>query len=147
MPLQPALRMAPVLSLAIMTLIALSALALASGMALSGCASSGSGASESHVEPEWRLVPQGTALGMRRQFFLYGRHLDSVSVSAPPSVNVEKGVPQAAGHAMPLYLTVNALSKDSLAKGETAGGREILVKTPDTALTFKLKIVDETLPR
>jgi len=144
MPLQPSLRMAAVLALA---LIALSALALASGMALSGCASSGSGASDSHVEPEWRLVPEGTALGMRREFFLYGRHLDSARVTAPPSVSVEKGTAQAGGHALPIYLTVNALSKDSLAKGEAVGGRDIQVKTPDTALTFKLKIVDEILPR
>jgi hypothetical protein len=143
MPLQPALRMAAVLALA---LIALSALALASGMALSGCASSGSNASDSHVEPEWRLVPEGTALGQRRQFFLYGRHLDSVRVSAPPSVSVEQGNPQSGGHALPMYLIVKALSKDSLAKGESVGAREIQVKTADTSLTFKLKIVDESLP-
>jgi hypothetical protein len=140
-------RLAAPLALALMTLLALAALALASGVALAGCASSGPGASEVHVEPEWRLVPEGTALGQRRQFFLYGRHLDSVRVSAPPSVSVEKGNPQPGGHALPLYLIVNALSKDSLAKGESVGGREIRVQTPDTSLTFKLKIVDESLPR
>jgi hypothetical protein len=46
-----------------------------------------------------------------------------------------------------LYLTVKPLAKDSLAKGEATGSRELQVKTPDTALTFKLKVVDEALPR
>jgi hypothetical protein len=144
MPSAPSLRMAGVL---IMAFIALGALALAAGTALSGCAASASGASGPHVEPDWRLVPEGTALGKRRQFFLYGRHLDSARVSAPPSVTVETGLAQTQGRALPIYLTVSALSKDSLAKGETEGAREIRVRTPDTALTFRLKVVDEALPR
>jgi len=144
MPSAPSLRMAAALVLAF---IGIGALALAAGTALAGCASSAPGTSESHVEPDWRLVPEGTALGKRRQFFLYGRHLDSARVSAPPSVTVETGAAQTQGRALPIYLTVNALSKDSLAKGETVGAREIRIKTPDTALTFKLKIVDEALPR
>lgn len=144
MPPTPPVRMAAALAL---VLIALGALVLACGTALSGCASSAAGGSETHVEPEWRLVPEGIALGQRRQFFLYGRHLDSVRVTAPPSVKVEQGVAQANGHAMSLYMTVNALSKDSLAKGESKGTREIGVTTADTALTFKLKVVDEALPR
>lgn len=147
MPRLPPLRTAPVLALALMTLFALGALALASGMALAGCASTAPGTAESHVEPEWRLVPEGTALGKRRQFFLYGRHLDSVRVTAPPSVSVEAGLPQPGARVLPIYMTVNALPKDSLAKGESLGAREIGIKTPDTSLTFKLKIVDEALPR
>ena len=144
MPPTPPVHMAAALAL---VLIALGALVLACGTALSGCASSAAGGSETHVEPEWRLVPEGIALGQRRQFFLYGRHLDSVRVTAPPSVKVEQGVAQANGHAMSLYMTVNALSKDSLAKGESKGAREIGVTTADTALTFKLKVVDEAMPR
>jgi hypothetical protein len=144
MPSALPVRLAAILALA---LIALGALVLACGTALSGCASSEAGGSETHVEPEWRLVPEGIALGQRRQFFLYGRHLDSARVTAPPSVKVEQGIAQANGHAMSLYMTVNALSKDSLAKGESKGTREIGVSTADTALTFKLKVVDEALPR
>jgi hypothetical protein len=135
--------MAAALSLA---LIALAALALASGMALAGCAASSS-RGDAHVEPEWRLVPEGTALGKRRQFFLYGRHLDSVRVSAPPSVQVEQGEAKPGGRVLSLYLTVGPLSKESAAAGESPGAREIGIKTPDTAVTFRLKIVDETLPR
>jgi len=142
MPL-PTLRMAAALLFA---LIALGALALASAAALAGCSSSASG-SMPHVEPEWRLVPEGTALGKRRQFFLYGRHLDSARVSAPPSVVLEKGEAKPGGRALSLYLTVNALPKEGPVRGEAAGMREIEVKTPDTVLTFTLKIVDEMVVR
>ena len=100
-----------------------------------------------HVEPEWRLVPEGTALAERRQFFLYGRHLDSVTLTAPPSVTVEKGELKPGGRALPLYLTVHPLPKDRLADGEAQGARELAIKTPDTAFSFRLKIVDEIMPR
>jgi hypothetical protein len=145
MPPLKAIRLPAFLALAFMALIGLAALALASGVALAGCANSASGAAGPHVEPEWRLVPEGTALGQRRQFFLYGRHLDSVQVSAPPSVVVEKSQVSAGGRALSLYMTVNALLKDSLAKGETQGWRVIGVKTLDTSLTFKLKVTEELL--
>jgi hypothetical protein len=137
-----AARFAAILSLA---MTAAGAMALAFAAALSGCSLSPPGGT-GRVEPEWRLVPEGTALAKRRQFFLYGRHLDSVSVSAPPSVTVEKGEVRPGGRALSLYLTVHPLSKDPKADGETPGARELGIKTPDTALSFKLKIVDE-IPR
>jgi hypothetical protein len=136
-------RMAAILSLA---LTALGALALASAAALSGCAL-GSPATSAHVDPEWRLVPEGTALSQRRQFFLYGRNLDSARLSAPPSVKVEKLEARKGGRALTLYLTVGALVKDSLAKGEAAGSREIRVETPDTSLVLRLNVVDEAFDR
>ena len=111
MPPMLAARFAAILSLA---LTAMAALALAFAAALSGC-SLGSPGGTGHVEPEWRLVPEGTALAERRQFFLYGRHLDSVNVSAPPSVTVEKGEMKPGGRALSLYLTVHPLPKDSKA--------------------------------
>jgi hypothetical protein len=140
MPRSPA-RLAAILSV---TLIGFGALAASS--ALLGCAGGSSGA-PLRVEPEWRLVPEGTALGQRRQFFLYGRRLDSVRIAAPPSVEVRKGELKPGGRALSLYLTVMPLAKDSLARGEAAGSREIEVETPDTSLAFRLKVVDETVPR
>jgi hypothetical protein len=131
---------------AFLTLTACGALALASAAALAGCAGPSASAG-AQVDPEWRLVPEGTALEKRRQFFLYGRHLDSAKVSGPPSVAIEPGPLNPGGRVLALYLTVKPLAKDSLAKGEATGSRELQVKTPDTALTFKLKVVDEALPR
>ncbi len=97
--------------------------------------------------PAWRLVPEATVIGQRRQFFLYGRHLDSVQVTVPPSVQIEKGVLKPDGRVLSLYLTTSALKPDTLAKGEKNGTREVHVKTPDTTATFTLKVVDEAQPR
>ncbi len=143
MPFLIAARLAAILSLA---LTALAALALALAAALSGC-SLGSPGGPAHVEPEWRLVPEGTALAERRQFFLYGRHLDSARVSAPPSVTIEKSETKKGGRALTLYLTVGALAKGGLAKGEATGSREIRVDTPDTSLVLRLNVVDEVFDR
>lgn len=143
MPSGIASRLAAACSLA---LIALAALALAASAALAGCGGPGEG-SRLRVEPEWRLVPESTVLGKRRQFFLYGRNLDSARLSAPPSVVVEPGEAESGGRALSLYLTVRPLSPDSLSRGEAVGTREIEAKTPDTSLTFKLKVVDETAGR
>lgn len=136
-------RLAAILSLA---LTAVGALALAFAAALAGC-SLGSPGPAAHVEPEWRLVPEGTALSQRRQFFLYGRNLDSARVSAPPSVRVEKSESKQGGRALTLYVTVSPLARDSLAKGEAAGSREIRVDTPDTSLVLRLNVVDEAFDR
>jgi hypothetical protein len=98
------------------------------------------------LQPEWRLVPEATIVGDRRQFFLYGRRLDSATVAVPPSVILEKGTLKADGRVLSLYMTMRAAKKDSLAEGEKIGLREVRVKTPDTALTFQIKVVDEALP-
>ena len=143
MPRQWSVQMAAVPSPAC---IALGALLLASVAALSGCSAT-TGNAAPHVEPEWRLVPEGTVLGQRRQFFLYGRHLESVLVSAPASVTIQKGEVKPGGRALSLYLTVIAASRDSPARGEAPGWREIEARMPDTALTFRLKILDETPQR
>jgi hypothetical protein len=140
------LRLGPMAAILFLVPAARGALALAAGAWLTGC-SLGPPGGAPRAEPEWRLVPEGTALSERRQFFLYGRHLDSVSVSAPPSVTVEKGALKPGGRALSLYLTVHALSKEPQADGETPGARELGIKTADTALTFRLKVVDEILPR
>jgi hypothetical protein len=97
--------------------------------------------------PAWRLVPEAIVLGQRRQFFLYGRHLDSAEVTAPPSLQVEKGVLKQDGRVLSLYLTVSPLNSDSLARGQKPGIREVRVKTPDTTAVFLLKVVDEAEPR
>lgn len=114
---------------------------------ISGCAWFSGDKSEIHVQPEWRLIPEAIALGQKRQFFLYGRHLDSAVVTAPPSVIMERGALNNGGRVLALYLTVKGLEKDSLADGESVGKREVEVKTPDTSLTFTLKIVDEAVSR
>lgn len=113
---------------------------------LAGCASHGKN-DRSSASPDWRLVPEATVLGQKRQFFLYGRGLDSVVITAPPSVLVEKGAAKSDGRVMSLYLTASALRPDSLATGERKGVREIQVKTRDTTAVFNLQVVDEAQPR
>lgn len=99
------------------------------------------------VEPEWRLIPEATVLREKRQFFLYGRKLDSVTVTVPPSVWMEKGKLNPGGRVLSMHFKVSPLNKDSLKDGEAVGTREIGFKTPDTAFAVKLKVVDEALPR
>lgn len=99
------------------------------------------------AQPEWRLVPEATVLVENRQFFLYGRRLDSVTITVPPSVTMVRGTSANGGRVLSLHFRVSPLGKDSLAKGESMGLREVGVKTPDTSLVLPLKIVDEALPR
>ena len=98
-------------------------------------------------QPEWRLVPEATVLMENRQFFLYGRRLDSVTITVPPSVSMVQGTSANGGRVLSLHFRVSPLGKDSLAQGESVGLREVNVKTPDTSLVLPLKIVDEALPR
>jgi hypothetical protein len=112
--------------------------------ALTAC---GGSAPVPKVQPEWRLVPEATVLNEKRQFFLYGRRLDSVTVTVPQGVVMEKGAVGKNGRVLSLNFTVAPLPKDSLPKGESVGLREVGVKTPDTSIVFNVKIVDEALPR
>lgn len=98
-------------------------------------------------QPEWRLVPEATVLVEDRQFFLYGRRLDSVTITVPASVTMVQGKPGNGGRVLSLHFRVMPLGKDSLAQGESVGLREVRVRTPDTSLVLPLKIVDEALPR
>jgi hypothetical protein len=104
-------------------------------------------APEPKPQPEWRLVPEATVLVENRQFFLYGRRLDSVTITVPPSVTMVRGTSANGGRVLSLHFRVLPLSKDSLAQGESVGLRDVRVKTPDTSLVLPLKIVDEALPR
>jgi hypothetical protein len=99
------------------------------------------------LSPDWRLVPEATVLGENRQFFLYGRKLDSVTVTAPPSLIVEKGAVSSQGRVLSFHFKVQPLPKDSLAESEREGIREVTVKTVDTSVTFKIKVIDEAHPR
>ncbi|MEO7779424.1 MAG: hypothetical protein ABIY63_17990 [Fibrobacteria bacterium] len=99
------------------------------------------------LPPEWRLVPEATVLGERRQFFLYGRKLDSVTVTAPRSLIVEKGAASSQGKVLSFHFIARPLAKDSLAESESEGIREVTVKTADTTVTFKIKVIDEAHPR
>jgi hypothetical protein len=107
----------------------------------------GDSARDLHARPDWRLIPEATVLNQERQFFLYGRRLDSVTVTVPPGVSMRKGQLSQGGRVLSLHFRVSPLGKDSLAAGESAGLREVRIKTPDTAMVFQLKIVDEALPR
>jgi hypothetical protein len=104
-------------------------------------------ASAPKPQPEWRLVPEATVLVENRQFFLYGRRLDSVTITLPPSVTMVQGKSNNGGRVLSLHFRVMPLGKDSLAQGESVGLREVRVRTPDTSLVLPLKIVDEALPR
>lgn len=120
--------------------------ALALGLSLSAC-SPASPKNQSLPKEDWRLIPEATILGERRQFFLYGRGLDSAKVAAPPSVEAETGGLTNGNRVLSVYLKVLPLRKDSLAAGEKPGSREIRFTTPDTTVAFTVKVVDEALPR
>jgi hypothetical protein len=144
MPSMPSRRIKTLSSIVLVPVLALA------GLCLSACAlfsSIGGTDPAPSVSPEWRLVPEATVVGQKRQFFLYGRRLDSAQVTVPPSILMEKGVLKPDGRVLSLYLTVSAVRPDSLGKGETLGARQVLVKTPDTTADFTLKIVDEAQPR
>ncbi len=120
---------------------------LCATLAMTGCAWIAPDPEPIHVKPEWRFVPEATVIGQRRQFFLYGRHLDSARLAAPPSVLLERGALNEGGRVLTVYLTVKGVNPDSLARGESVGLREVDVKTPDTSVTFKFKVVDEAVQR
>jgi hypothetical protein len=124
--------------------VAIAGLAAAVLLLLAACSGT---APEPKPQPEWRLVPEATVLTENRQFFLYGRRLDSVTIAVPPSVSMVRGASANGGRVLSLRFRVSPLGKDSLAKGESVGLREVSVKTPDTSLVLPLKIVDEALPR
>lgn len=99
------------------------------------------------VNPEWRLVPEATVLGQDRQFFLYGRKLDSVTVTLPPSVIMRQGPAASQGRVRSYHFKVMPLSGDSLAPGEKPGARAFRFKTLDTTVVFSIKVMDEVRPR
>ena len=105
-------------------------------------------ASQSKLSPspeaEWRLIPEATVAGEKRQFFVYGRGLDSAEVTAPAGVKAEKGWVKPDGKVLSVYIAVE--NRADSADGDKAGAREIKVKTPETSVTFKLKVLDE-VPR
>jgi hypothetical protein len=117
-----------------------SALALA-GLMLWGCASTASNSSS--PTEAWRLVPETTILGERRQFFVYGHGLDSAKVIAPSSVTAERGRVNPGGRAFSLYLKVDPIVDDSTALSDKPGRRTLKIRTPDTTVTLVLKVLDE----
>jgi|GEM_PF-5544374 len=131
---------------------ALMGLPIGLGLALSAC-SPAAPRTASLPPIDWRLVPEATVLGERRQFFLYGSDLDSARVSAPTGVETETGEVLNGGRVLSLYLKVQPLAEDTLGAGRKdgkpgkAGRREIRVSTPDTSVTFTIKVVDEAPPR
>jgi hypothetical protein len=111
---------------------------------LLGCAEGGS---LRQTPPEaWRLVPEATVLGERREFFIYGKGLAKAEVTAPQGTTVEKGWLNPDGRALAVYLKVEPITDDSTALGEKPGQRRIVVKTPDTTVTLPLKVLNE-VPR
>lgn len=102
--------------------------------------------SQSSPPREWRLIPESTVLGERRQFFVYGDRLDSVRVTSAPGVAIETGPVKPDGKVLSLYLTVSPLGgsrEDSVLLGARPGLRKVRVETRDSAVTLPLKIVDE----
>lgn len=137
----PPARSAPPASPAPASLAVVAALAAAALLAACGSRSRGPSASP---PLEWRLVPGTTVLGERRQFFVYGQGLDSARVAAPAGMVVEQGEVKPGGKVLSVYLTVGAPVPDDtsgLAAGK--GRRAVRVVTPDTAVTFALRVLDE----
>lgn len=107
---------------------------------------------------EWRLIPQTTVTGDRRQFFVYGNGLDSAKVTSHPGVKIEPGWVKPDGKVLSVYLTVGPLGQggaegegegggggrdDSAAFADAPGLRKIRVTTSDTAVVLPLKVLDE----
>lgn len=102
--------------------------------------------SQSSPPREWRLIPESTVLGERRQFFVYGDRLDSARVTSAPGVAIETGPVKPDGKVLSLYLTVSPLGgarEDSVLLGARPGLRKIRVDTRDSAVTLPLKVLDE----
>lgn len=93
---------------------------------------------------EWRLIPESTVLGDRRQFFVHGEGLDSARVTAGPTVRVEQTWSKTDGKALSVYLTVvEAIRADTALGGDKPGLRRITVSAGDTTVTLPLKVADE----
>lgn len=95
---------------------------------------------------DWRLVPEATVLGDRRQFFVYGRRLDSARVTAADGVAIEQGWVKEDGKVLSLYLTVGPLGAgraDSAYLVDKPGLRKLRVETRDTVVFLPLKVLGE----
>ena len=115
------------------------------GLALSACSSRPS-PSQASPPREWRLIPESTVLGERRQFFVYGDRLDSARVTSAPGVAIEPGPVKPDGKVLSLYLTVGPLGEsreDSVLLGAKPGLRKLRVRTRDSVVTLPLKVLDE----
>jgi hypothetical protein len=126
----------------------LSILPLLAGAAWLGSAACTSRPSASQASPprEWRLIPESTVLGERRQFFVYGDRLDGARVTSAPGVAIEPGAVKTDGKVLSLYLTVGPLGasqEDSVLLGARPGLRRIRVQTRDSVVTLPLKVLDE----
>lgn len=119
--------------------------ALAALAALGACATRPE-PSRADSSVDWRLVPESTVLGDRRQFFVYGRGLDSARVTAADGVAVERGWLKEDGKVLSLYLTVGPLGTgraDSAYLIDKPGLRKLRVETRDTVVILPLKVLDE----
>lgn len=115
------------------------------GLALAACSSRPS-PSQSSPPRDWRLIPESTVLGERRQFFVYGDRLDSARVTSAPGVAIEPGPVKPDGKVLSLYLTVGPLGasrEDSVLLGAKPGLRKVRVQTRDSVVTLPLKVLDE----
>jgi hypothetical protein len=119
------------------------------GGLLSAC-STRPDAAQASPPVEWRLVPQTTVTGDRRQFFVYGNGLDSAKAESHPGVRIEQGWVKPDGKVLSLYLTVAPLGDgrdgapdDSAALAGKPGLRKIRVRTADTVVVLPLKVLDE----
>jgi hypothetical protein len=93
---------------------------------------------------EWRLIPESTVLGDRRQFFVHGEGLDRATVKAGPTVRVEQTWNKPDGKVLSVYLTVvEPIRADTSLGGDKPGLRRISVAAGDTTVTLLLKVADE----
>lgn len=118
------------------------------GMAWLGWTACSSRPSPSQASPprEWRLIPESTVRGERRQFFVYGDRLDGARVTSAPGVAIEPGPVKPDGKVLSLYLTVGPLGEsreDSVLLGAKPGLRKIRVQTRDSVVVLSLKVLDE----
>ena len=99
---------------------------------------------------EWRLVPQTVVTGERRQFFVYGKGLETAKATSHTGVAIEHGWVKPDGKVLSLYLTVAPFGEppdDSTALADKPGVRSIRISTADTAVTLRLKVLDESRDR
>ncbi len=97
------------------------------------------------ISMDWRINPGSTVLNLRKQFFITGKNLDSVSISHGSSLKLEKDELSGGGSKLKVFITVLPLAEYPDSTGiDKPGIRELVISsTEGNKQTLSLQVVDE----